>query len=42
MTATLLVVRIEVADLDRLAAPILPFNWSIGFVHTDLLFESQG
>ena len=35
MTATLLPVKIEVADFDGLAAAILPFNLNIGFVHTD-------
>jgi hypothetical protein len=35
VTATLLAVRIEVADFDGLAAAILPFNLNIGFVHHD-------
>jgi hypothetical protein len=41
MTATLLAVRIVVADFDGLAAAILAFNLNIGFIHTDLFSQRQ-
>jgi hypothetical protein len=42
MTATLLAVRIVVADFDGLAAAILPFNLNIGFIHADLFSQRSG
>jgi hypothetical protein len=39
MTATLLAVRIKVADFDGIVAAILPFNLNIGFIHDDLFSQ---
>lgn len=41
MTAALLAMWIEVADLDGLAVPIQPFNRPIDFIHTDLLSKHE-
>ena len=39
MTATLLIVTIEVADLDGITLSILPFNRLVDVVHNDLLSQ---